>query len=67
IVAIIGITAGSHRLWSHRSYKAKWPMRLILMIFQTIAFQVSFSVNFVCLAKVLHRMTHLALTIHGII
>lgn len=35
----LGITAGAHRLWAHRSYKAKWPMRLILMIFQTVAFQ----------------------------
>ncbi len=23
----LGITAGAHRLWSHRSYKAKWPLR----------------------------------------
>ncbi|XP_012524226.1 (11Z)-hexadec-11-enoyl-CoA conjugase [Monomorium pharaonis] len=37
--AIIGMTAGAHRLWSHRSFKAKWPMKFILMIFQTIAFQ----------------------------
>lgn len=36
-----GITAGAHRLWSHRSYKAKWPLRLILMISQTLAFQNS--------------------------
>ncbi|XP_011859774.1 PREDICTED: acyl-CoA Delta(11) desaturase-like [Vollenhovia emeryi] len=35
----IGITAGVHRLWCHRSYKAKWPMRVILMVLQTIAFQ----------------------------
>lgn len=35
----LGITAGAHRLWAHRSYKAKWPLRLILMIFNTIAFQ----------------------------
>lgn len=35
----LGITAGSHRLWAHRSYKAKWPLRLILVIFNTIAFQ----------------------------
>lgn len=34
-----GITAGVHRLWSHRAYKAKWPLRLMLMIFNTIAFQ----------------------------
>jgi fatty-acid desaturase len=37
---ILGITAGAHRLWSHRAYKAKWPMRLILMLFHTLAFQV---------------------------
>lgn len=35
----LGITAGAHRLWAHRAYKAKWPLRLILMIFNTIAFQ----------------------------
>ncbi|XP_012276446.1 acyl-CoA Delta(11) desaturase isoform X1 [Orussus abietinus] len=35
----LGITAGAHRLWAHRSYKAKWQLRLILMIFNTIAFQ----------------------------
>lgn len=35
-----GVTAGSHRLWSHRSYKAKWPLRLLLVAMQTLAFQV---------------------------
>lgn len=35
----LGITAGAHRLWAHRSYKAKLPLRIILMIFNTIAFQ----------------------------
>ncbi|XP_029173699.1 acyl-CoA Delta(11) desaturase-like [Nylanderia fulva] len=39
IFSNIGSTAGVHRLWSHRSYKAKWPMKLILMIFQTISYQ----------------------------
>ncbi|KAH9412455.1 hypothetical protein DERP_011040 [Dermatophagoides pteronyssinus] len=34
-----GITAGAHRLWSHRSYKAKWPLRLILAFANTIALQ----------------------------
>ncbi|XP_066580885.1 acyl-CoA Delta-9 desaturase-like [Prorops nasuta] len=34
-----GITAGAHRLWAHRSYKAKWPLRLLLVIFNTMAFQ----------------------------
>ncbi|XP_029160965.1 (11Z)-hexadec-11-enoyl-CoA conjugase-like [Nylanderia fulva] len=38
-LAATGVTGGAHRLWAHRSYKAKWPMRVILMIFQTMAFQ----------------------------
>lgn len=37
----LGITAGAHRLWAHRAYKAKWPLRLILMLFNTLAFQVN--------------------------
>lgn len=41
IAAGLGITAGAHRLWSHRSYKAKWPLRLILALYNTIAFQNS--------------------------
>lgn len=36
----LGITAGAHRLWSHRSYKAKWPLKVILVVFNTLAFQV---------------------------
>ncbi|XP_054707228.1 acyl-CoA Delta-9 desaturase-like [Uloborus diversus] len=35
----IGITAGAHRLWSHRSYKAKLPLRALLCIFSSIAAQ----------------------------
>jgi len=34
-----GITAGAHRLWSHRSYKAKLPLRILLAFFNSIAFQ----------------------------
>lgn len=36
-----GITAGAHRLWSHRAYKAKWPLRLLLVFLFTITGQVS--------------------------
>ncbi|KAJ8675191.1 hypothetical protein QAD02_010977 [Eretmocerus hayati] len=36
-----GITAGAHRLWAHRSYKAKWQLRTILAILNTLAFQDS--------------------------
>ena len=26
----IGVTAGAHRYWTHRSYRAKLPLRIIL-------------------------------------
>uniref|UniRef100_A0A8I5TGK8 Uncharacterized protein n=1 Tax=Pongo abelii TaxID=9601 RepID=A0A8I5TGK8_PONAB len=38
-VSALGITAGAHRLWSHRSYKARLPLRLLLIIANTMAFQ----------------------------
>ena len=40
-LSLFGITAGVHRLWSHRSYKAKLPLRILLMIFNSMAFQNS--------------------------
>lgn len=36
-----GITAGYHRLWSHRAYSATLPLRIMLMILGTNAFQGS--------------------------
>ncbi|XP_012217553.1 acyl-CoA Delta-9 desaturase-like [Linepithema humile] len=39
VVAGVGVTGGAHRLWAHRAYKAKWPLRVFLMILQTAAFQ----------------------------
>lgn len=35
----LGILAGAHRLWSHKSYKATWQLRTILMIANTLALQ----------------------------
>lgn len=35
----LGITAGAHRLWAHRAYKAKVPLRILLTFFNTIAFE----------------------------
>ncbi|XP_012225497.2 acyl-CoA Delta-9 desaturase-like [Linepithema humile] len=32
VVGGFGITAGAHRLWAHRSYKAKLPLRILLAI-----------------------------------
>ncbi|TMW67272.1 hypothetical protein Poli38472_012388 [Pythium oligandrum] len=37
----LGITAGAHRLWSHRSYRAKAPLRFFLMLCNSMAFQGS--------------------------
>lgn len=36
-----GITAGAHRLWAHRAYKAKLPLRILLAVFQTSAYGLS--------------------------
>uniref|UniRef100_A0A8C5PV32 stearoyl-CoA 9-desaturase n=2 Tax=Leptobrachium leishanense TaxID=445787 RepID=A0A8C5PV32_9ANUR len=35
----LGVTAGAHRLWSHRSYKASLPLRIFLAVSNSMAFQ----------------------------
>ncbi|RYY83434.1 hypothetical protein EON63_11200 [archaeon] len=37
----LGITGGVHRLWAHRSYKASFPLRVFLMLANSIANQGS--------------------------
>ncbi|XP_063379980.1 acyl-CoA Delta(11) desaturase-like [Cydia fagiglandana] len=37
--ALLGTLAGAHRLWSHRSFKAKLPLQIILVIFQSMGGQ----------------------------
>jgi stearoyl-CoA desaturase (delta-9 desaturase) len=37
----LGITVGAHRLWAHRSFEASLPVRIILMLFNSIANQGS--------------------------
>ena len=32
VVGELGITAGAHRLWSHRSYNAAGPLRVLLLL-----------------------------------
>ncbi|KAM3592411.1 uncharacterized protein V6R79_018208 [Siganus canaliculatus] len=39
VVSALGITAGAHRLWSHRSYKASLPLRIFLGFANSMAFQ----------------------------
>eukprot|EP00755_Sulcionema_specki_P034246 Sspe_Gene.227::Locus_77_Transcript_1_1_Confidence_1.000_Length_1908::g.227::m.227/K00507/SCD, desC; stearoyl-CoA desaturase (Delta-9 desaturase) len=41
LTGMLGITAGAHRLWAHRSYKAHFPARLVMMIANSIANQGS--------------------------
>ncbi|XP_015787086.1 acyl-CoA desaturase 1 [Tetranychus urticae] len=38
-MSALGVTAGAHRLWSHRAYKAKLPLRIFLAALQTTAGQ----------------------------
>ena len=40
----LSITMGYHRLWSHRTYTAAWPLRLALAIFGTFSLQNSIKV-----------------------
>jgi stearoyl-CoA desaturase (delta-9 desaturase) len=37
----LSVTAGYHRLFSHRAYKASWPLRFLLLCFGAAAFQNS--------------------------
>jgi len=39
ILSSMGVQAGAHRLWSHRAYKAKLPLRLILAFFHIMSLQ----------------------------
>lgn len=38
-LSALGITAGAHRLWAHRGYKAKLPLRIFLAFCNSMAFQ----------------------------
>lgn len=40
LLAALGITAGAHRLWAHKSYKARAPLRCLLALMNAAAFQV---------------------------
>ncbi|KAI7796699.1 acyl-CoA desaturase [Triplophysa rosa] len=39
VLSALGITAGAHRLWSHRSYRASLPLRIFLVTCNSMAFQ----------------------------
>ena len=41
MVGMLGITAGAHRLWSHKSYEAAFPVRFVFMLANSAAHQGS--------------------------
>jgi stearoyl-CoA desaturase (delta-9 desaturase) len=53
VLSGMSITAGYHRLWSHRTYKAAWPLRVFFAIFGTFSLQ-----NSVLVWCARHRIHH---------
>ncbi|OWR43604.1 putative fatty acid desaturase [Danaus plexippus plexippus] len=51
-----GVTAGAHRYWTHRAYKAKIPLQIILIIAYSVAGQNSIP-NWVRDHRVHHKMS----------
>ncbi len=49
----LSITAGYHRLWSHRTYEAHWSLRLFYMLFGAMALQ-----NSILIWGSMHRVHH---------
>lgn len=41
LCSAFGVTAGAHRLWTHRSYKARLPLKILLMCWDCLAMQNS--------------------------
>ncbi|XP_063385461.1 acyl-CoA Delta(11) desaturase-like [Cydia fagiglandana] len=41
IAGSYGVSAGVHRLWSHRAYKAKMPLQIMLMLMQSLTGQTT--------------------------
>ena len=65
LTAMMGITAGAHRLWSHKSFQASWPIRLIFMLFNSAAHQGSIY-HWVRDHRMHHRYTDTELDPHSI-
>ncbi|XP_022814446.1 acyl-CoA Delta(11) desaturase-like [Spodoptera litura] len=53
VVTNLGVSVGAHRLWTHKSFQAKLPLRVILLFLFTMAFQYS-----VVSWSRIHRMHH---------
>jgi len=55
-----GITAGAHRLWAHKTYKAKYPLRVFLMVANSMAGE-----NSIYTWSRDHRLHHKCSETHG--
>lgn len=53
IASGLSITVGYHRLWSHRAFRAAWPLRLMLAFFGTFSLQ-----NSILVWAARHRVHH---------
>jgi stearoyl-CoA desaturase (Delta-9 desaturase) len=62
---MLGITAGAHRLWSHKSFEAAWPVRFLCMLFNSAAHQGSIY-HWVRDHRMHHRYTDSELDPHSI-
>ncbi|KAG5308870.1 ACO11 desaturase, partial [Acromyrmex insinuator] len=49
IISNIGVSGGAHRLWAHKSYKAKLPLRILLLICFSAGVQLHFCRYFLLL------------------
>jgi stearoyl-CoA desaturase (Delta-9 desaturase) len=56
LLAGFGTTAGAHRLWSHRAYRARRPLRIILIFFHTLTIHFSI-IDWVKDHRVHHKFT----------
>jgi stearoyl-CoA desaturase (delta-9 desaturase) len=65
LTGMLGITAGAHRLWSHKSFEAAWPIRLIFMLANSAAHQGSIY-HWVRDHRMHHRHTDTELDPHSI-
>ncbi|CAK1554450.1 unnamed protein product [Leptosia nina] len=55
-LSMLGTTVGAHRLWSHKSFKAKMPLQIILMLMQSMTGQFTVT-NWVRDHRMHHRYT----------
>ena len=65
LTGMLGITAGAHRLWSHKSFEAASPVRLVFMAFNSAAHQGSIY-HWVKDHRMHHRYTDTELDPHSI-